>query len=90
MGVIELVNPSEIDTISVCPCIYLNYCEPSVRTTRISTVTNMWDYGSRENQYRATRFSTIAKWEMVGDTLADPGGYIGGSKDLSPCWNATE
>ena len=23
-----------------------------------------WDYGSRENQYRATRFSTIAKWEI--------------------------
>ena len=24
-----------------------------------------WDYGSGENQYRATRFSNIAKWECI-------------------------
>ena len=35
------------------------------RTTRISTVAK-WDYGSRENQYRATRFSTIAISEKYG------------------------
>ena len=35
----------------------------------ISTVTK-WDYGSGENQYRATRFSTIAKWERVSGRTA--------------------
>ena len=48
--------------IAVTPCVYLNYRDAEVQVSRISTVAKR-DYGSRENQYQATRFSTIAKWQ---------------------------
>ena len=48
---------------AVTPCVYLNYrylwanrfWKEPYRTTRISTAAK-WDYGSEENQYRATCF----------------------------------
>ena len=99
MGVIELVNPSEIDIVSICG-----------NTMYLSQLLRIWGTGCEKNLPFAqlvSRLSLISELMVQGRTnigqlvsqlslseklytLADPGGYIGRSKDLSLYWNATE